>query len=100
MATKIATIGVNEDKPLSGVKKMFVKFCGRAVCRLGLLAQSYIWVQNLYPDIDYSEWLGPDWKKNQPKGRPPIMIGNHQSWSVLLSTAISLLGHLVDDDHR
>lgn len=76
-------IGVKENEPLAGWRKAIVKFAARIICRIGLFLMSFLWISYKHEKIDYSEWLGPDWKSEQKNTRSPMIIANHQCWSVL-----------------
>jgi len=81
-------IGVAENQPLFGLRKIIAKFFSRLASRINLFSASFIWISYRNPNIDYTEWLGANYKNELPK-RPPIIIGNHQSWSVFLKIWVS-----------
>ena len=81
---RLVMIGSKEGEPITGWRKFVVKVVGRCCTRAGLFLQSFLRVEHKYVSVDYSEWLGPDWKAHQPHEKPPIIIANHQSWSVCI----------------
>lgn len=80
---RILMIHADKSKPISGWRKVIVRFLGRTITRSGLFVQSFMWINHKNDTIDYSKWLGPDYK-TQKIERPPIIISNHMSWSVQL----------------
>ena len=81
---RIVMIGAKANEPPKGWRKVVVKFVGQVIVRTALFVQSFVWVSHRNMDVDYSEWLGADWKSGQPLSRAPIIVANHQSWSVFL----------------
>ena len=75
-------IGAPKDKLLCGWRKIATKIIIRTLARIGLFFMSFVWIKEVYDDVDYSEWLGKNYKTKTPKTRAPIIISNHQSWSV------------------
>lgn len=42
---------------------------------------SYIWINYTERhDIDYKEYLGPNWTRSFDKRKAPTLVGNHISW--------------------
>ena len=79
---KLIVLGAPKNELLCGWRRVAVKFITKLFCRTGLFLFSFVWIRDIYVDADYSEWLGKDYKSKSPKMRPPIIISNHQSWSV------------------
>ncbi len=55
-------------------------------CRGGMLAYGVIWISKKRVFVDYSKWLGPDWKFNPEtsyKGAGTF-VSNHQGFSDIL----------------
>ena len=83
ITTKLMILGTPSNRPLSGWRKAIAKFAGQLITRIGLFIQSFLWITNKQENTDYSEWLGPDYKAQASTKRAPIIIANHQSWSVI-----------------
>ncbi len=79
---RLIMIGAKRGEHIQGWRKVMARLMTKVCCRFGLLVMSFAWISNKDEDIDYSPWLGPDWKSGRPTGRPPIIVSNHQSWSV------------------
>ena len=90
VGTSLVLIGADRDKLISGWRKTAARLVGRFSCRCGLFCLSFLWISEIHEKIDYSKWLGDDYKKHQPKTRPPIIISNHQSWSVCVYLIIRI----------
>jgi len=83
LGTRIVMIGVPKDKLITGWRKTAVKIISKLTCRISLFFLSFIWIRQIKEtSMDYSAWLGEDYKEYEPKKRAPIIISNHQSWSV------------------
>ena len=80
-------IGTEEGKPLIGFRRFIIKNLAMKMTRLGLFLGSFIWISRVNDEIDYSEWLGLNYKEfresKENQGRAPIIIMNHLSWTVL-----------------
>ena len=64
---------------LSGWKYELVKVLMKSCARLCLFLTCYFWVEHDKDhDIDYSEFLGPDWKAEWDGA--PTYVANHTSW--------------------
>lgn len=83
--TRIAMIGAPKDKPVTGCRRVITRLIGKFTCRVSLFFLSFVWFSYVDEDLDYSEWLGTGYKKEAPGKRAPVIIANHQSWSVLSS---------------
>ena len=81
IAVWIILIG-SEPKAM-GWRRWLVWLFSSTLGRVGLFCGSYLWISYKDDDIDYSPWLGEDWK-GKNKIRPPIIISNHRTWSDVL----------------
>ena len=59
--TSIIMIGVDADR-IDPVRWSIIRYLGWIACRLTLLFGGVVWLETKRLDIDYSKWLGPDWK--------------------------------------
>ena len=60
---------------------MIIKYTGDFVSRFVLLfGPAMLWYKHERVNVDYSKYLGPDWKLTFDK--PSTIIGNHSSWIV------------------
>ena len=55
-------IGHKQGSPISNLKRILVKKPGQYLPRLMLFLTGLIWIKVERPKIDYSEYLGPEWK--------------------------------------
>lgn len=83
LGTRIVMIGAPKNEFITGWRKTLVKLLSKFTCRVSLFALSFVWIKHVNEDsMDYSPWLGKDYKAYLPQKRAPIIIANHQSWSV------------------
>lgn len=83
VGTRIAMIGAPKSEFITGWRKTIVKLISKFTCRVSLFVLSFVWIKHVNEDsMDYSPWLGEDYKTHTPLKRAPIIIANHQSWSV------------------
>lgn len=79
---KILLIGTDLGKPLPPIQRMISKMLNKFGSALCLLSVGIIPIIK-HVDVDYTKWLGPDYK-NQPfpkKYRTPTYVSNHIGWS-------------------
>ena len=69
---------------MNWIRRVLIRFTSSQANRVGALMAGLVYIRIEKPEIDYSEYLGPDWKKTY-KGESTILI-NHSSWIVLLSS--------------
>lgn len=83
IGTRLVMIGAPPNKPITGCRRTIIKFIIGTASRIGLFFLSLVWFRHIEDDsFDYSEWLGKDYKLQTPCKRPPIIVVNHQSWTV------------------
>ena len=73
-------LGYGYEKPLPGWRRTVHKWVLWTHCRAILLGfGQFVWTKRWTEDeVDYSKYLGPDWKKNKFKGkRVSTIISNH-----------------------
>jgi hypothetical protein len=59
----IVSIGTSYDKPIGYTRTLVVYYMVKIPVRLHMLMSGVIWANwSIKPDVDYSEYLGPDWK--------------------------------------
>ena len=74
-----AMIGVKDYTKVSGWRLKIFEVFGKSCSRLNLMLAGYWWVDfDKDTTIDYSEYLGPDWKAEWDGA--PTYISNHTSW--------------------
>lgn len=77
-------IGADPSRPVYGWRKAIIRIWGRISSRIDLFLISFIWISHKNIDVDYTAWLGPNYKAQVKGTKPPIIISNHISWSVSL----------------
>ena len=74
---RIALIGQDMSKPFSRCRRVVTKFILRLFSKLLLLTIG-AWVSVRHVDMDYSEWLGPDYKEQyKPIKKVSTVVMNH-----------------------
>jgi hypothetical protein len=79
----ISHIGKSYDEPISGWRLTLQRISWRCWSSFALFLHSYSLEVNEHSTdkINYSKYLGPDWKQKQFKGkRVSTIIGNHHSY--------------------
>ena len=79
--------GQQMDEPLSGWRRTAQKWLFWTHCPLVILGYGYYLVHTKHgeEEIDYSRYLGPDWRKNKFQGkRVSTLISNHQGFLEIL----------------
>lgn len=75
----ILMIGHKQGTPLAKWRYTIIKYLIKPFSRLHMLMSGVFWVtQEQRRDIDYSKYLGPDWKPSFEGAG--ILVINHQSW--------------------
>ena len=74
-------ISVGSKLPLTGLRRKIMVLFGRMIGRIMLFSLSFTWVSYADDKIDYSSWLGKEYKPSEEK--PPIIISNHRGCSVV-----------------
>lgn len=72
------SIGTSEKEEPAKWRDMLVNLILPYASRLHSLASGVLWVELKYVNVDYSEYLGPDWKPSFEGAG--IQVANHQSW--------------------
>ena len=83
--TKLILIGHKRDKPILGLRRTLLIFNLKLCAKINLVMVGclFINIQDTY--YDYSEYLGPDWKKEKVSySNPGSTVVNHQSWIDIL----------------
>lgn len=80
---RILLIGTNPAHA-SQFRKKLIRLAGQIYARLTLFGESIIWINYVEDNIDYTKWLGRNYKVNISMGRPPIVISNHRAPLVFL----------------
>eukprot|EP00826_Nyctotherus_ovalis_P052042 TRINITY_DN6553_c0_g1_i6.p1 TRINITY_DN6553_c0_g1~~TRINITY_DN6553_c0_g1_i6.p1 ORF type:complete len:232 (-),score=34.83 TRINITY_DN6553_c0_g1_i6:430-1104(-) len=75
-------LSVGSTVPLLGWRRKGMIIVGYIASRTILFCMSFVYIKYKDLDVDYSPWLGKDWKT--PADKPPIMISNHRGCMVLL----------------
>ena len=75
----ILTAGVKDKTKLDGWRLSAVSKLLENACYIGLLTTGHYKLVNKKVDLDYSEYLGPEWKSIDNE-RAPIIIANHVSF--------------------
>lgn len=77
---KILLFGTDVNKDIPDSKRfwsrMIFKYCGWAIA---LAIGIFIKVKRV--NVDYSKWLGPDYKKKKLAGRAPTYVSNHMGFT-------------------
>jgi len=66
------------QKGLRNCRHSFIKLAIQIACKTIYFMAGYTRTETTFADIDYSEYLGPDWKKEYSGGS--TLISNHVSW--------------------
>ena len=85
-------IGQEWDKPLTGWRKSLDYSILRFLAALVVLSWGYIihYAEHDELVIDYSKYLGPDWRENKLDGkRCPTIVANH------MNTVLEVLSYIV-----
>ena len=56
-------IGYKRGSPISPQRRYFIKLAGKIVGRALLFTMGVTYINVERPEIDYTKYLGPDWKK-------------------------------------
>ena len=56
----------------------WIKVPGKLTVRFCLLTVGVFWLEHRISEVDYSKYLGKDWKPTYEK--PTTVIGNHSCW--------------------
>lgn len=84
---RLGFIGRRVGEPLDGWREKFNKAGNRLICRLVFWFGNVKLVTHKYQktDVDYSEYLGPEWRSLQLQGkRLSTIVSNHVSFLELL----------------
>ena len=73
-------MGHKRGTPMHPIRRFLIKKNGQIAARLAMLMSGIFHIKVERPDIDYSKYLGPDWKKSY-EGESTIIV-NHSSWIV------------------
>ena len=90
---KLLFLGQNIDVPLSGWRRTVQKRLIWIICPLFALGFGYYIDHKSHTEesVDYSKYLGPEWRKNKFKGkRVSTLISNHQTFLEVLVWSGSL----------
>ena len=65
---RLFLIGQDLEKPVSGFRRFLIKWMFQFITRFGGLVGFFAWfshdvVSHTDSRVDYSEWLGPEWRK-------------------------------------
>jgi hypothetical protein len=75
----ILMIGTSQDKPIGKFRENAVFYLFKPFVRAHMLLSGVIWAQwSIKPNVDYSEYLGPDWKPSYEGAG--IQVSNHSGW--------------------
>lgn len=83
MAIVIAVVGLfyKKGQPYDPVSYFIVKWSFKIVCRINLLMLGCWYLDYRKHFVDYSKYLGPDWKKEKATyGKSGIVCSNHFNW--------------------
>jgi len=69
---------------VSHTRHILIKWFAKVLGRVGLFCGSYLWITHTHDEVDYSKWLGKDYKEKMPNKRPPVIVSNHRTWSDVL----------------
>lgn len=73
-------IGHKSGEPLHPLRRILTKTPGQYLPRLLIFIAGVVWIGIERPKVDYSKYLGPDWKPTYTG--TSTFISNHQSWIV------------------
>ena len=74
--------GQDKNVPLHPIRyRLMIPLIG-FFCRLFLISQGVIFFKKIRPTIDYSKWLGPDWKPSYDGAG--IYVANHLCYAEIL----------------
>jgi hypothetical protein len=62
--TRIVMIGHKEGDPISGFRGWFLHFCIKYTAKITMICIGCFFIDIKNVEVDYEEYLGPDWKKN------------------------------------
>ena len=75
----VILIGHPSDKPLSGIRKFLFNTSMFIACRIHLLMSGVYWINyNRRHDVNYSKYLGSNWKLTYEGAG--TQVSNHISW--------------------
>lgn len=70
-----------EGKPYDPISFFFVRWSFVIICRINLLMFGCFWMDYRKVYVDYSKYLGPDWKnKEVTYGKAGIVCSNHYNY--------------------
>ena len=75
LATYVICFGVDMQQRLSPTRKMLVFEMGVLQCKMINVFLGFVWWTSSRPKVDYSKWLGPDWKPSYEGAG--MYISNH-----------------------
>jgi hypothetical protein len=85
LMTKIIMIGQNRDEPLSSLRTTMMTYNVRLCAKINMVMLGCIFIDLKDVYVDYSEYLGPEWKKQKVQyGNAGSTVVNHQSWIDIL----------------
>ena len=73
-------IGHKQGAPIGDIKRIILKKPLQCIPRLIIFVAGVVWIKTERPEADYTEYLGPDWKRTY-KGAGTLIF-NHSSWIV------------------
>ena len=74
----IVLVMVGADKTRMNQRAMLVTIIIKYCCRVCLILTGNVFINYQKVELDYKQYLGPQWKPNSNEGA--IIIGNHISW--------------------
>ena len=73
-------IGHKMGTPMRRWRRMLTKYPGQFLPRALVFVSGIIWIDIERPEVDYREYLGPDWTPSY-EGASTLLF-NHSSWMV------------------
>ena len=77
----IISLGLKPNDPVTGIRYAGMRLACYLTARIVVAGMGCYWITLVRPKVDYSEYLGPDWKPDYEKKGTATVISTHSSFA-------------------